>query len=293
MQVYYIVNNEGKVVRKESACFGLLSYLDHYDWGQREFRPGKIDHLVVSPEESNEKSSKGDIDLASQELKKLINGGHFNQYLGHISYDISDEVKGKLEPDNENQFKVSIYGQDIQTSMIGAFMARNVTTYYFKRKVFVELIKNGCDADIAFILANIFSYSTDCMGEGSLYLAEGDADVFGWRANMGDVLSVFKGETWNHYQGAWGDHDCGYCRYGYMDSQEEEPADICARTDRPLALTDTTLKEKDYSGFPSLYLYFEEASGDNSGRIGMNSFIEKVVPKFTDFIREGTKGDKI
>lgn len=292
MQLYYVYTKKGERYQRHSPCYGTLSCLDQVYWGDKPevMHPKELDYLVVCPNETNSGNHHPDIKLAADAVKGLIESGTFPQYLSHISFpEKVNDLKSK------NMFKVQLAGGLIQPSMIGAFMVRNSLVYFSKRSVFVDLLKEGCDTDIAFVLSNIFDYSMGgfCGDSVSYYIGDGDGSIFGGEARIIDVISMFRGETWNNFSGEWGDLDCGYPRYGYIDSDGVVHAPRSERTGRRMHLTDTTLSEKDYKGSQYLYSFFEELSGDESGRIPREVFIEKVVPAFTEYVRESLKDGSV
>lgn len=292
MQLYYVYTKEGKRYQRHSPCYGTLACLDQVFWDNkpRRMHPKELDYLVVCPNETNNDNQHKKIKLAADAVKGLIESGKLPQYLSHISF--PDEVLGFK---SENMFKVQLAGELIQPSMIGAFMVRNSLVYFSKRSVFVDLLEAGCDSDIAFVLSNIFDYSVSGFDSSnvSYYFSDGDGSIFGSEARIVDVISMFRGETWNNFSGEWGDLESGYPRYGHMDSDGTELAPRSERTGRRMHLTDTTLSEKDYKGSKYLYSFFEELSGDESGRIPREVFIEKVVPAFTEYVRESLKDGSV
>lgn len=288
MQVFYVVTKDGRTGRRESACFGGLSNIEEVRWGDAGYITAKdIDYIIVSPLESATPEQEEDVKKAWEGLQSAVSSGVIPQYLGNVSMDMT----GRDTTGNDIKYKfiVELGGRDIQETMIGAFIARNITTYYTKRRIFTALLDEGCDVGIAIILSCLFNYSVGMSsGDGSdtsfYYLGNGDSSVFSEEANTKDIVSMLKGETWNHYQGTWGDLERGYARYGYMDACESEDSEICDRTDEKLTLTDTTLKESDYKGF-DFYSYFMKLSGSDRGHFTKTEMTEKIVPQFTAYIK--------
>lgn len=261
-----IKNHEGETEDFRKPCFGFMSYANQWEetdeWDDDEgeyfmtskdgFETANLSTMTFYPELSGHLTSEEvKLGWAEKYLPKLyeaIKG--LPQYYSSLTIEMDEN-----DEDQEPEFIWNLQDANMQVTIIGAMMIRNILQYASMRRTFTIMIDAGFDVKIAFIMAqryssNLVTFGTD-KGKYLAYpSAGGDESIFSDGSCICDVVAMYKGELGYIYQGLWGDTENGYGRYGEYDggcAPRFERADRCAR------ITDTVLVAEGYSDSKSLY----------------------------------------
>lgn len=255
-----VENSKGEKEDFRKPCFGFMSYINQWDetdeWDDDEgdwiyecisgFQPGELKLMRFMPEthrhlgnDETEKSWYSDYMPKVLEAMEVL-----PQYYEGVKY-----IPRNAEEDGEEQFVWDLQNANMQTTIIGAMMLRNVLQYPSMRSVFRICIDAGISPVISFIMGNSYSrgYSTSFGSSTGQYLSNpvhyGDESIFSDEVRVCDLKAFVEGKLGLIYQGVWGDTENGYGRYGEYDGDE---AERFARCDRAATITDTLLLIEGY-----------------------------------------------
>lgn len=254
-----IENSKGEAEDFRKPCFGFMSYINQWDetdeWDDDEgdwvyeclggFTPGELKYMRFMPEVRGNLSSQESLkDWEEKYLPKVLEAMEaLPQYYENVKY-----VPKDADSDTEEMFVWDLQGANMQTTIIGAMMLRNVLQYPSMRSVFCLCIDNGISPVISFIMGNTYSRTYSTFGRTSgQYLSNpvhyGDESIFSDEARVCDLKVFCEGGLGFIYQGEWGDTDNGYGRYGEYDGDEAEHFGRCNRS---AIITDTLLITEGY-----------------------------------------------
>lgn len=297
-----VFNKAGDSEDFAKPCFGFLSYIEQWDednevWDDDEdeyisgpldgFSSGELSHMVYSPSHSGCDGTA----LIKQELPEIF--AAFPQYFGNFKLLDENENYGDLQLggfDNGDIY-IPLADQNMQTTVMGAMMLRNLIEYSSFGNSYMILRTAGFDVPFSFVMAMTYQCNKSFgSSEYSFWQGQGgDECVFGDEVTVADLINMLEGGLGKIYQGVFGDTEQGYGRYGnYGDGLAADNE----RTKRRCTLTDTTMVE-DLSTLPEEWDRTELLTINN----GFGSHHRFVQGEFVKLAQEvykkvlGNKGD--
>lgn len=293
-------NKAGEWIMMDRPCFGFLSYIDQWDTSDIEdashdelysrddgcgiegFHSGEIDNFDYIDKPFASRSLPADrFQFLSDGLYEAMKG--LPQYYGDVS--ISGDDYGY----NNKAFNFPLTGKQMQTTVIGAMMLRNINAYTSTGLAFEEFLKEGVEPHIAFVLANAYPYSYNALNndKSTFYRNQnGDETIFGSHARVCDLAAMIKGEIPDAWQGVWGETEEGYGRYGDYDGTN---ADNNPRTGYRRSLNDCVLVKENY--LDSLNLT-DGTIGNDDGwgtfTIPRANMFKVVIPALMEALKSGS-----
>jgi|AKZA01.1.fsa_nt_gi hypothetical protein len=246
-----VFNKRGASEEFSKPCFGFLSYIEQWDedneqWDDEEdeyvagplsgFSSGELSHMVWSPGPSGCDGTQ----LINQELPEIL--AAFPQYFSGFKILDEDESYPGLELGgfDTGDIYIPLADQNMQTTVMGAMMLRNLIEYSSFGNSYMILRTAGFDVPFSFVMAMTYQCNKSFgSSEYSFWQGQGgDECVFGDEVTVADLINMMEGGLGKIYQGVFGDTEQGYGRYGnYGDGS----APVNPRTGRRCTLTDTTM----------------------------------------------------
>lgn len=263
-----VENHKGNREDFRKPCFGFMSYIHQWyetdEWDDDEddweyeylegFEPAELKYMRFYPEIGRH--------LSSEESQKEW----YEKYMPAVleaMLCLPQYYKGvqhNNEDGEEEEFVWDLEDANMQTTIIGAMMLRNILQYSSMRAVFRICIDAGVSPVISFIMGNMYSrnYSTFGATAGQ-YLSNpvhhGDESIFSDDVRVHDLKTFVEGGLGFIYQGVWGDTENGYGRYGEYDGGS---APTFARCGRSGVITDTLLTTENYGDSPLIRTFESE-----------------------------------
>lgn len=258
-----IENHKGEKESFRKPCFGFMSYINQWnetdEWDDDEcdwvyeclsgFEPNELKRMYFFPEIRNNLSSQeGEKEWYDKYMPALLEAMLcLPQYYEGVQY---NKVDGA-----EEEFVWDLEDANMQTTIIGAMMLRNVLQYSNMRRVFRICIDAGINPVISFIMGNMYSSNYSTFGStAGQYLSNpvhyGDESIFSDEIRVCDIKAFVEGKLGFIYQGVWGDTENGYGRYGEYDGDE---AEHFGRVSRSGVITDTLLITEGYADSPRIH----------------------------------------
>lgn len=290
-------NKAGEWIDQDRPCFGFMSFIDQWDeddineassndiYDRSDYGniPGfesceltRLDHSIWRPFEDNDFGKKQREEYFEKFLEALP---LLPQYFEGV------EVLRKDASHQQNEDSVTfcypLEGRQMQATIIGAMMVRNIMCYSCGGKAFGMFIDKGVEPHIAFVLANTYFGAFQPMARGGIAAGNyfyrtygGDESIFNSLATVADVAAMINGKLANPWQGKWGDTDEGYGRYGNYDSHS---AGNNPRTNMQKNLNDVTLLLDGYQDSPKLSRN-EWMGGAGQNHIPESFMMETIIP---------------
>lgn len=267
------VNGQGKRRHHSRPCFGFMAYINQWDECYRnrqgevvsedddEFDWDDVDHEYCS-----------DPEFASDNLHQLI-------WLPHPRFN-SPEVGVMLQEDfmtivesfpqfysevkirnmdklasSSNNWRVAevevefpLVGRNMQVTIIGAMMLRNILEYTCANRTYEILRNKGYSPKMAFVYSLMFNGNENWNNETVFwYQCNEDSSMFQDDTQIHDILMLLDGRLGHIWQDVWGSTECGYGRDGNMSGDENsdsEDAPIFARLGSESVLKDILMDVK-------------------------------------------------
>lgn len=226
-----VFNKQGNDENFSKPCFGFLGYINQWseteEWDDDEddYVPGELEGFTSS----NLKrvvwhSSSSGCDGRSQiwdELPDIM--AAFPQFFSNFSI---LKVGEKLEdaPNytiRANDIAFTLEGQNMQTTVMGAMMLRNLLEYASFGNSYHQMRTWGYDIKFSFIMSMTYQCNQS-FGSNSYSFWQGtggDESIFSDDAAIADLKNILEGGIGFVYQGNFGDTENGYGRNGEYDDK--------------------------------------------------------------------------
>ncbi|UIW10513.1 hypothetical protein PQC38_gp037 [Aeromonas phage BUCT695] len=242
MVMCVIENKDGQTQHFSKPCFGFMSYIDqwHCEYDEDD---NEVESCIPGYEANNLSKLIFEMDVQVREAKNVVDElntlfAAFPQIYKGFSV---EEVRGE-----DPSVVVDLVGNNMQTTIIGLMMIRNVYESGFYNIVKL-LMDRGAPFHKAFLFAQFMYKGYSIRDSSSMYyLVSGDSQIFGNKATVDDVQYVLNGGLGCIYQGVWGETENGYGRYGRYNG--DCSAGINPRTGVNYTLTDTLLMPEQGNG---------------------------------------------
>lgn len=239
-----VVNGQGKELRQSRPCFGFMAYInqwneqyvngqgtvvneddDDFDWEDVEtvycadpdFEASNIHFLIWLPQPR----------CNSDEVKKMIEADlvsimeAFPQFYSNVTVENMDKIadnNGNWSSSNV-RIKWPLCGQQMQVTIIGAMMLRNLIEYTASNRVYEILRQEGYTAKESFLYSMIFNGNANWEGEARYwYQCSDDSAMFQDDTEIHDIIMLMEGRLGHAWQGEWGTTESGYGRDGMMET---------------------------------------------------------------------------
>ena len=321
-----VVNKQGKTLNKSTPCFGFMAYINQwrevyvnrdgvevdeddeteFDWDSVEnvykhvdgFEPNNLATLIWIPQPR----------WVTPEVEELVRLD-FPEILKAFPQFYKDvTIKNLNGPTNwspsaniwheEERARVlfPLEGHNMQVTIIGAMMLRNITDYTACNRAYQMFRNNGYDVKHSFIFAQIFNGNDGFMGRISYWFSStDDSSIFSDDTQVGDLRMVMDGELGNVWQGDWGSTETGYGRDGSLgagyDDTSEETAPYFERTGDSSTLRDVLMRETGFSQDEPEGRFIESIIRQNTE--SYHSASEEEVLKCVSVISNILKGEQV
>ncbi|WAX14189.1 hypothetical protein ECO319P1_00030 [Escherichia phage ECO319P1] len=257
-----IENHKGQREDFRKPCFGFMSYIHQWyetdEWDDEEddweyeylegFEPAELNLMHYFPDFRNHMPSQDLPEFREKYLPVLLEAVKLlPQYYSNVEYTAPTDS-------TQETFTFALQDANMQTTIIGAMMLRNIAQYSGMRRVFRLCVDAGLDPVTCFVMGNMYSSNYCSFGaDAGKYLANpvhyGDESIFPDETRACDIQAFIDGKLGHIYQGVWGDTENGYGRYGEYDG---DTAPRFERTGNRSTITDTLLLADDYVDSPLL-----------------------------------------
>lgn len=271
------VNGQGKELRHSRPCFGFMAYInqwnEHYvnglghvvdeddedfDWEDAEcvyganpdFESDNIHFLIWLPvPRCNSDAVKGMIEADLVEIMEA-----FPQFYSNVTVENLDKVSENSGNWGNANVRITwpLCGQQMQVTIVGAMMLRNLIEYTACNRLYELLRNKGYSPKEAFIYSMMFNGNANWEGEVRYwYQCSDDSALFQDDTEIHDIIMIMEGRLGHAWQGEWGSTASGYGRDGMMETTYDgdgESAPIFERIGHEADLKDILM---DVQGAPS------------------------------------------